>query len=286
MNNTIHPDIELGEVKIKVSDLARSLTFYQEVVGLKVLKQTAQWAEMTADGENTLLILEEVPNAIIVPERTVSGLYHFAILLPTRKDLGLSLRRLVEKGIHVGQADHLVSEALYISDPDQNGIEIYCDRPREAWQYDAQDYIRMATEPIDWEGVLEEAKDHSWEGMPPGTRIGHVHFHVGDIRKSKEFYCDRLGFSIEADYMRQMGALFIAAGKYHHHIGLNIWAGVGAPPAPPNAAGIAYFTIVMPSEEELDKTLNRLKSAGIAVDEQAGAWFANDPSGITVKLRV
>ena len=282
----IHPQIELGAVKLKVSNLKKSLTFYQEIVGFKILDQDSKSAELTADGKKSLLVLEEISDAVIVPPRSTSGLYHFAILLPTRKDLGVSLRKLIESQIHVGQADHLVSEALYISDPDHNGIEIYRDRPRETWKRDAQGNYLMATDPIDWEGLLEESKGTEWAGLPPETTMGHVHFHVSDLQKSKQFYCDILGFDITADFMNQMGALFISAGGYHHHIGLNIWAGKGAPTPPPNGTGLSFYTIIVPTQKELNNILHQLSNTGIPIEEQEGAWFVKDPSNIQLKLVV
>jgi catechol 2,3-dioxygenase len=284
MSQQINPDIELGELKLKVSNLERSIRFYQEVVGFKVLTQDANAAELTVDGEKALLVLEEIPNALITPRRSSAGLYHFAILLPTRKDLGLSLRNLIDSGVHIGQADHLVSEALYISDPDHNGIEIYRDRPRESWRRDAEGNILMASDPIDWEGLLDEAKDGEWGGLPSATAIGHVHFHVSDIQKAKQFYCDLFGFDIVLDGINQMGALFISAGGYHHHIGLNIWAGAGAPIPPFNGTGLLYYTIKFPNQSELEKTLNQLRHAGISAIEHDQAWVVHDPSNIGIRL--
>ncbi|MCQ6559670.1 VOC family protein [Paenibacillus mendelii] len=284
MSHQLHPDIELGELKLKISNLERSLQFYQDVVGFQIKSKQAGRAVLTADGEHPLLILEEIPDAVIVPKRTMSGLYHFAILLPTRRDLGIALRRLIDSGIHIGQADHLVSEALYISDPDQNGIEIYRDRPRESWQRDANGNYKMTTDPIDWDGLLDESKDSSAERLPSGTTIGHVHFHVGDLQKAKAFYCDLLGFDIAADLMRHMGALFISAGGYHHHIGLNVWAGANAPAAPANGTGLAYYTIVVPTRAELETIVERFRKADVPVREQGQAWFVIDPSGIEVRF--
>ncbi|UVI28671.1 VOC family protein [Paenibacillus spongiae] len=286
MAYTLHPEIELGELQLKVSNLERSLRFYQDVVGFQIKSVQQGRAELSADGRRTLLILVEVPDAVIVPRRSMSGLYHFAILLPTRRDLGIALRRLVDSGIHIGQADHLVSEALYITDPDQNGIEIYRDRPRENWERDADGHYKMTSDPIDWDGLLQEAKDGSSEGLPSGTLIGHVHFHVGDLRKAKAFYCDLLGFDVAADQIRQMGALFISAGGYHHHIGLNIWAGANAPAVPANGTGVAYYTIVVPDQGELDTITDRLMKADLDVRERDGAWFVTDPSGIEIRLKV
>ncbi|WP_028549770.1 VOC family protein [Paenibacillus sp. UNC451MF] len=286
MSYTIHPAMELGEVSLRVSDLKRSLQFYEEVVGFSVLRRSSTIVELTADGKRTLLILEEIPNAAVVPRRSASGLYHFALLLPTRKDLGIVLQRLIQSGIHIGQADHLVSEALYITDPDNHGIEIYRDRPRDTWERDAQGNYKMATDPIDWDGLLNEVKGSTESKLPVGTTMGHVHFHVGDLLSSKHFYCDMLGFDVTSDVMRQMGALFISAGGYHHHIGLNLWAGHGASPPPPNGTGIQYFTIVLPDEIELQKTQEQLASSGITVQRQESALLTQDPSGIGIRFIV
>jgi catechol 2,3-dioxygenase len=284
MVQPIHANTVLGEVHLKVSNLERSVKFYQDVVGLRVLTQTAGRAELTVDGVKPLVVLHEISAANIVPRRSAAGLYHFAILLPDRRSLGLSLKNLIESGIHVGQADHLVSEALYIADPDNNGIEIYRDRPRESWKYDAQGNVKMATDPIDWDGLLQEAEGHPWTGMPAGTIIGHIHFHVSDLQKSKEFYCDILGFDIVANMTAAMGALFISAGGYHHHIGLNIWAGIGAPPAPVDGTGLKYYTIIVPGDAELQRILANLQNAGISVTGDGAAWVVKDPSEIELKL--
>ncbi|MEK3913538.1 VOC family protein [Paenibacillus sp. FSL H7-0331] len=285
MKDSIHPNTVLGEVHLKVSNLARSIQFYKEVVGLQVLDQTADSARFTVDGHQVLLAIQEVTGAI-VPRRSSAGLYHFAILVPDRKTLGLSLRNLIQSGIHIGQADHLVSEALYIADPDNNGIEIYRDRPRESWKRDAQGNYKMATDPIDWDGLLAEAGDESWTGLPTGTIIGHIHLHVSDLQQSKAFYIDVLGFTVELNGAANMGALFIAAGGYHHHIGLNIWAGVGAPLAPAEGTGLAYFTIVVPNQAELQAVIERVSQAGIAVTEANGDWALKDPTGIEIRLVV
>lgn len=274
----------LGPVKLKISQLARSIQFYENVVGLKVLAQDSTTATLTADGTTPLVLLEQIPNAIVAKPRSTSGLYHFAILLPTRQALGAALKRLIASGIHIGQADHLVSEALYISDPDNNGIEIYADRPRSTWKMEANgDYV-MATDPLDWEDLLEHADDNLVASMPADTIIGHVHFHTVGLPQSRAFYNGLLGFDIVGDYAA-MRALFVSAGGYHHHIGLNIWAGIGAPAPSPQSTGLDYFTIVYPSQDELRIALERLESAGTpAVQEKDGAVFATDPSGIRIHL--
>ncbi|KGE16588.1 VOC family protein [Paenibacillus wynnii] len=281
---TLHQDVEIGLVQIRVSQLEHSLDFYQNVVGLKVLRQKSREVEMTADGQNVLLILREIEHAKVLRRNSVAGLYHFAILVPDRPSLGLVLRNLISSGIHVGQGDHLVSEALYIQDPDNNGIEIYRDRPRDSWRHDAEGHVVMSTDPVDVDGLLAASEDLTWSGLPEGTVIGHVHFHVGDLGKAKGFYVDLLGFELTAYYGD--AAMFISAGGYHHHIGLNIWAGQGAPAAPEDAAGIDYFTLLLPSEEERAVVVERVRKAGYTVDEVDGAPALRDPWNIGIKLVV
>ncbi len=282
MTKQIHPSTQIGLVKLKISDLKRSVTFYTEVVGLRILSQTENITELTVDGKHPLLILEQIENAVILPERSVAGLYHFAILVPDRISLGLSLRNLIKFNVGVGQGDHLVSEALYINDPDNNGIEIYADRPKESWKRDTDGEYVMATDSVDVDGLLAISEGKTWSGLSVNTIMGHVHFHVSDLQKAKAFYCGILGFDVTS-HLGSM-ALFISAGGYHHHIGLNTWAGVGAPPAPHDAVGLDYFTLVLPNHEELDHVIVQLKDTGISVTYQDGGWFVKDPSNISIKL--
>jgi len=281
-------NISLGEVKLKVSRLERSIRFYEEVVGLKILQHDADngVVSFTADGQHTLLVLEEVPDAVVPQRRSYAGLYHFALLLPDRRFLSLALRNLIQSGIHIGQADHLVSEALYIADPDNNGIEIYADRPREEWKRDAGGNYVMASDPIAWESLLAESEGLTWSGLPQGTVIGHVHLHVGDLRISRAFYEGKLGFDVVGDYAQQMSALFISAGGYHHHLGLNIWAGVGAALPPANTVGLSYFTIVFPTSASREALLDHLRSEGVVAQAQGSAFVVHDPAGIAIHLTV
>ncbi len=281
---TLHPDFTIGLVQIRVSNLERSLAFYQNVVGLSILRQTGPQVEMSADGQNVLLILREIEHAKVLRRNSVAGLYHFAILVPDRPSLGLVMRNLISTGIHVGQGDHLVSEALYIQDPDNNGIEIYRDRPRDTWEHDKEGYVQMATDPVDVDGLMDASAGLPWNGLPAGTVMGHVHFHVGDLGQAKAFYVDLLGFELTAHYGD--AAMFISAGGYHHHIGLNIWAGQGAPAAPVDAAGIDYFTLVLPSEEERTAVVERVREAGYAVDDTDGVPSFRDPWNIGIRLIV
>lgn len=284
MTPVIDPRTEIGYVHIKVGSLDRSLPFYQDVIGLKLLKRNGNFAELTADGQKPLVILEEIPDAAKAPKRGYAGLYHFAILVPGRKELGFALRSLIRGGIEVGQGDHLVSEALYLDDPDGNGIEIYADRPRETWRKDANGHYVMATDPVDWESLLELAGEEPWSGMAAETKIGHVHFHVTDLRAAEAFYCGLLGFEITLRF--GPAALFVAAGGYHHHIGLNTWAGSGVPPAPANAAGIRWFTVELPDNDELERILARLREGNVNAVSREDGWFVTDPSGIGVLLTV
>jgi catechol 2,3-dioxygenase len=276
MANSIHPQTSIGAVYLKVSDLKRSVQFYQDVVGFKILSENEQKVELTTNGHSPLLVLEKIPNAVILPRKNTTGLYHFAILVPTRKDLSLSVRNLIKHNLHVGQADHLVSEALYIADPENNGIEIYVDRPRNEWAYSENGEVRMAVDPIDWQGLIDEAGDAEWSGLAEGTVMGHIHLHVADLKAAEQFYCGILGFNIMAQMANS--ALFLSAGGYHHHLGMNIWAGIGAPQPPDNAAGLRYYTIVLPDKAALEEVLTKLRNADITVELLGESWFVQDPS--------
>lgn len=280
----LHEDTQIGLVQIRVSNLERSLDFYQNVVGLQVLRRQGREAELTADGSQVLLIVRELENAVIPRRNSFAGLYHFAILLPDRPSLGLVLRNLIDSGIHIGQGDHLVSEALYIQDPDNNGIELYRDRPRDTWQHEPNGNVVMTTDPVDVEGLLAASEGLEWKGLPAGTTIGHVHFHVGNLGLAKKFYVDALGFETTINFGDS--ALFIAAGGYHHHMGLNVWAGQGAPAAPADAPGIDYFTLLLPSVLERNAAAERLRSAGYTVTETEQEVTVTDPWNIGIKLLV
>lgn len=273
----------LGEVSLKISDLDRSIQFYSDVVGLKLLEREDHMATMTADGKNVLLRLEEVSGSITLPERSHAGLYHFAILLPDRKSLGLAVRNLAASGIEIGQGDHLVSEAFYISDPDLNGIEIYADRPRDTWKRDADNNYVMASDPVDVQSLFDISENETWKGLPAGTVIGHVHFHVRSLEEARSFYSDILGFDVVGNFAN-MSALFVSAGGYHHHIGLNIWAGVNAPINPANGTGIGYFTIVYAHSDEVEQAAARLRQSGVEVIRDGKAYYAADPQNIRIRM--
>ena len=243
-------DAHIGQVSLTVSNLEQSTRFYRDILGFESTPDG-----LRPPGGRVLIELQEQPDAIPKPRRS-AGLFHFAILVPSRAALGRSLRRLTDQRWPIsGAADHLVSEALYLSDPDGLGIEIYRDRPREAWRSSAIGELAMGTEPLDLQAVHDAPGAESpWTGLEAGTVMGHVHLHVPHLDTAEAFYCGGIGFDpIVRGYP---GALFVAAGGYHHHLGLNTWAGVGAPPPPEFAAGLRGFTIesaALRSEDIVDE---------------------------------
>jgi catechol 2,3-dioxygenase len=264
----------IGGAHLRVSDLNRALGFYRDVLGFTVTKQDEAHASLAASpDEAPILTLTQHPGATRKPQHSI-GLYHVAILMPDRAALSRILRRLLASGYPLGGAsDHLVSEALYLSDPDGNGLEIYRDRPRAEWRWNG-DKVAMATDPLDAEGLLAESNSDS--GVVPGTIIGHVHLHVSDLKRAEDFYSGLLGFDVmQRDYP---GALFVAAGGYHHHLGLNTWA--GRMPAPASAVGLEDFTVIIPGEAAWQQAVER---TGAAIEGDRAV--ATDPDGNRVVLQ-
>ena len=279
----ISPDTRMGPVHLTVSDLARSLDYYRTSIGLDVLERESGRASL-GTGARELLVLVEEPGAL--PARGRTGLYHFALLLPERADLARWLAHAARDRVRlVGLSDHFVSEALYLSDPDRHGIEIYWDRPRDVWEGMVD--VRMTTLPLDAESLLGELDDpHSepFDGLPAGTVMGHVHLKVASIPETVAFYRDALGFGL----MAQLGpqAAFLSAGGYHHHLGTNTWESAGASPPAPGAAALRHATVVLPSLEERDRVVHRLVATGHSVDEGEASPTAVDPSGNRLVLAV
>jgi catechol 2,3-dioxygenase len=204
-------------------------------------------------------------------------LYHFAILVPSRADLARSLRRLVDTDSAMqGAADHGVSEALYLADPDGNGIEVYRDRPRAEWPY-VGGALAMGADRLDVDALLGESPGADGAGLAQGTTIGHVHLHVSRLPEAEHFYVDILGFALMQRY--GPSALFVSAGGYHHHIGLNTWAGVGAPPPPPGAIGLRHFVVRLPDAHAASAVVDRLRAATVHFEETAGGVLVHDPAG-------
>ncbi len=282
----IDPATNVGLLALSVADLKRSVDFYTGPIGLALLAQGPGSATLGVAGQ-PLLLLSERTGAAPWPRggRSYTGLYHFAILLPTQAALGAWLRHWLDLGLPVpGQGDHLVSEALYLEDPDGHGIEIYRDRPRSEWTWRGGQ-VQMATDPVDLRGLLNEAAraGGTWQGLPAGTRLGHLHLQVGDIPQATAFYRDILGFDIVA---AMPTALFVSAGGYHHHIGMNVWHSQGAAGAPESSVRLRFFTIDLPNEAARAAVVERLRAADIPYQTAGGAIVARDPWGNTLLLQV
>lgn len=276
----IDPRTTIGSVTLPARDIGKVAQFYEDVIGLTVLKRSERTVELGCH-DTPLVILESRPHGKQSPRST--GLFHLAILLPTRKDLGHWLRHLSDAQYPMdGAGDHLVSEALYLSDPEGNGIEIYCDRPRESWQY-VGNQIKMDTLPVDLEALQAEAPADRFVGLTPETTIGHIHLRVDDVAKAIEFYRDVLGFNLMATWR---GAAFLSAGGYHHHIGVNMWHSRGAPPPPPDSLGLVAYRIMLPTDEALRELLERLDTIGYPVNESDTEPFVRDPAGNGIVLQV
>src|SRR2546422_1146769 len=275
----IHPAAALGYVHLTTADLDRQITFYQSVLGFKLHWKKDATASLGA-GRGDLLRLTEVRGAHRV--RGTTGLYHLAVLVPTRWELAHLLRRVVDTHAHIqGMVNHYTHLAIYIPDAEGNGIELAWDFPRDQWPA-PEDLLRLGNGPVDPEDLLSELErgPSPWPGAHPDTRIGHVHLHVADLSAAGRFYQGVLGFQATFSYSaaRDFGALFVSAGGYHHHIGLNIWRGVGAPPPPRDAVGLRYFTIVLPDRIELDRVMARVREAGIGGEEHSVGMLVRDPS--------
>lgn len=276
----------LGPVRLQIGDLARSVAYYENILGLRVLRRDESSAQLGPLGAATPLVeLRERAGARPVPHRSRTGLFHFAILLPDRPSLGRLVRHLGETDERVGAGDHLVSESLYLHDPDGLGIEVYADRPRSTWRRIGRE-LMMATDPLDMAGLIREAGVDPWSGMPDGTVMGHVHLHVGDLAAASAFYSEALGF--DRIVWQYPGALFLAASGYHHHLGTNIWAGSDARPPAADEAQLLEWTIEVPDQASLDAVSRSLAGAGYAAqwDHDAGrALVTRDPWGTPVRLR-
>jgi len=273
----------MGPVHLAVSDLERSLGFYRAVLGLVELARNDGRASVGA-GERELLVLVEEPGAR--PAYGHTGLYHYALLLPERADLAAWLAHVARERVPLaGLSDHFVSEAIYLSDPDGHGIEVYWDRPREVWE--GQVGARMTTLPLDTRSLLGELDDPAtapFDGLPAGTVMGHVHLKVSAIADTVAFYRDVLGFGL----MAQLGAqaAFLAAGGYHHHLGANTWESAGATAPPAGMAALRQTTIVLPDAAEHDRVIERLERAGQPAQTDEDGAVAVDPSGNALLLAV
>ncbi|MEM0349076.1 MAG: VOC family protein [Candidatus Caldarchaeum sp.] len=266
----IDPGTCVGWIALTVSDLSKSLDFYKNVLGF------GQVGEL--DGAVVLGSADNVPILILHEQRGAEprppdrrGLYHYAILYPSRKDLARAFTRVAHSWSFEGFADHIVSEALYLSDPDGHGIELYADRPREKWTRTSLNELRMATLPLNIDSLLQELRGEGSSKsldpgyrLPPGTRLGHIHLHVSSLEKAEQFYHHILGFDITLK--TYPGALFLSAGGYHHHIGANIWAGLNAPPPSNNHVQLKSFSLILPTRKAFEMLLTQLADHKIEIE--------------------
>ena len=273
----------VGGVRLQVADLGRSLEWYERGLGLRLLEQADDRAILgPASGDRALVELRERPGAAPVRRRGHLGLFHYAILLPDRPALGRFLRHLASIDEPVGASDHLVSEALYLHDPDGLGIEVYADRPRSTWERHGGE-LAMDTKPLGIQDVIGSAGDTRWDGMPEGTVMGHVHLHVGNLDAAAAFYRDALGFDVTV--WSYPGALFLSAGGYHHHLGVNTWAGEQAPRPGEDDARLLEWELVLPGASDVTRRSAVLEAAGYPVRRGGNEARVDDPWGTTLLLR-
>ena len=288
----LSPTLTLGPLRLTVAGLDGVASFYERAIGLRALGDAEDGVvRLGADEAGARPLVELVGDAGAPPRaRRSCGLFHLALLVPDRRALARALLRVVAGGgALTGASDHLVSEALYLNDPEGNGIELYRDRPRAEWRHDADGQVAMATLPLDLDDLLAELPAAEREpaaaagsAMPPGTTLGHVHLQVSDLAAAEAFYAGTLGFDVTV--RGYPGALFVSAGGYHHHLGLNTWASAGGPPADPAARGLRDFAIRFADAAERDRVTNRVAEAGHTLREERDAAVAIDPFGIAVRL--
>ncbi len=272
----------LGPVRLQVADVERSLAFHRDVLGLRVSAREGARVELAAHGDDRLLVeLHRVPGTRPARRSGRLGLYHLAIALPDRPSLGRFAQHLIELGVRAGSADHLVSEAFYLDDPDGLGVEVYADRPRTTWRRVGGELV-MGTDPLDVDDLVRAAAGAPWRGVPAGSRIGHVHLHVGDLREAATFYGQGLGF--DRTVWSYPSALFLGAGGYHHHVGVNTWAGPAATPSEADESRLMEWTIEVPEGADLAAVANRLAAIGVAVERAGTGLAVRDPWGQAVRI--
>ena len=283
--DSIHPETQMGQVSITVSSLENQIAFYQRALGFSLHWRDDHRAGLGA-GSTDLLHLAEQPN--VKRYQRVTGLYHMAVLYPDRRDLARAIARLLALKIPNYPTDHIMTKSTYLSDPEGNGIELYTESPEDGWMgMENGDFIARRSdgslsngrEPLDVEALFHhlDEDDNLGAAIPQETRIGHVHLHIRDIAEAVDFYHGLIGFDVMGVY-KEMRAAFVSAGGYHHHLGLNIWQGAGAPPPPPDAIGLRFFSILLPNQTELGKVVTRLDQAGVPIEQRDDGFLIQDPS--------
>jgi len=291
-SGSVHPaapslpaTLRLGPVHVTVTDLDRSVAWYQRALGLRVHRHDVTDAALGAGGED-VVVLHEQPQARAAGRH--AGLYHYAMLYPTREELARAALRLAATGTPIqGASDHGTHEAIYLPDPDGNGIELAADRPREQWPTPEEEFSGGGPRPLDFDALLATVAaegDAAGAGrVQPGLRMGHVHLHVGDVAEGLGFYRDVLGFDVWALLPT---AAFVSAGGYHHHLGFNTWKGEGAPRVPDGVVGLDHWTIVLETVDEVAAVRDRVRAAGLAATDVTGGFAVADPWGIAVHVVV
>ena len=274
--------MHIGKVHYNVSNLERAAYFFEEGLGMKVLEKSEQSITLGTLTEHPLFVLHRVNNP--APRKRTTGLYHVAIRLPSREDLARLVYHLVNNQVELdGVADHGVSEALYLTGPEDMGIELTCDRDYEQWPIDEEGQLDMITEELDLDDLILtiQGKNKKWTGLPAGTTIGHIHLRVTELEKTAEFYTT-LGFEITQAYGEQ--AIFLASGEYHHHIGANTWQSAGAEPLAADTSGLNHFEVVLPDQKSLENLVKILDEDEIALEKAEDGVSLVDPNGIHLKL--
>jgi catechol 2,3-dioxygenase len=285
--STLPATLRLGAVALTVTDLGRSIAWYQTALGLHLHRHDADAGTAAlGDGQDDLLVLHEDAAATPPPRRS-SGLYHYALLFPTREELArVALRLTATRTPIQGASDHGTHEAIYLPDPDGNGIELAADRPREQWPSPEEEFSRGGPMPLDFDALLATVEGEEAPASPqarPGLRVGHLHLHVGDLAQALAFYRDAIGFDVWA---MMPTAAFVSAGGYHHHLGLNTWRGVGAAPQEPGVVGLRHWTIALAAVDEVAEVRARVRDAGLEAQDVAGGFAVTDPFGMTVRVVV
>ena len=289
---SIHPATLMGHVSLTVANLENQVAFYQQVLGFKLHWREENKAGLGAGGVDLLRLTEE-PN--LKKYRGVTGLYHFAVLFPNRRQLAIAVGRLFELKYRNHPTDHIMTKTTYLDDPEGNGIELYAESPEDgSFIIENNDFVTRRTdgtlsngrEALDVEALFKNLRedDRLDAPIPPETRVGHVHLHVRNVQEAVDFYHGIIGFDVMG-MSRTFQAAFISAGGYHHHLGLNTWQGEGAPPPPAGAVGLRYFTINLPNQQALDDVVSRVNNAGIASNQTDDGLLLHDPSQNGVVLR-
>lgn len=272
--------MRIGSVRLKVRDLESIAGYYKTLLGLNEISRNDR--QVVLGTETTPLLVLNADRELAANDRRQAGLFHTAFLMPTRRDLARWLRHVSDKGIRLqGASDHIVSEALYLSDPEGNGIEVYVDRPVARW-LDPSGNVQMSTDPLDVDDLLGEADDHPYAEFPEGGNIGHVHLQVGDTHEADRFYVDVLGMTSTVDYP---GARFYGSGGYHHQLAGNVWKSRGASRRPVNMAGLDSVEVLVNDAADIGKIAARAERSGFEAENSEAGTMLTDPWGTVIVLK-